>query len=166
MEESPTFQDLLKRHELSDRSCNKLVSDVHLEEISRSNCKQWKSLPSHLGLETIVADDIDRSQKDPREKRYDFFLQWKDIKGTGATYKQLINALLKIKCKKDADKVCQLLKNCVCPQAQPLTVEMNGAYVSNGACALPPAGELLTYLNETTLNSMQSAAQKWVVTHC
>jgi hypothetical protein len=79
--ESPTIQDLLKCYGLSHRSSKKPVSDAHLEEISRSSCEQWKSLPSHLGLETIVASDIDRSQKE-REKRHDFFKKWKDIKGS------------------------------------------------------------------------------------
>jgi hypothetical protein len=126
--ESLTIQDLLKCCGLSHRSSKKPVSDAHLEEISRSSCKQWKSLPSHLDLETIVASDIDRSQKDEREKRHDFFKKWKDIKGSGATYKQLINALLKIKCVQDAEKICQLLKE----STQPSTPD--------GACALPDTG--------------------------
>ena len=40
-----------------------------------------------------------------------FFSKWKEAKGSGATYRALISALLKIKCVEDAEGVCELLKN-------------------------------------------------------
>lgn len=106
----------MKQYELSDGDCNQQVTDDHLELISRSSCKQWKSLPSHLGMDTIAADDIDKGQKEEREKRHDFFLKWKETKGSQATYKQLITALLKIKCTQDAEGVCEVLKESVALQ--------------------------------------------------
>ena len=132
--ESPTssFSDLIKRYELSHRSTKKQVSDAHLELISRSYCEEWKSLPPHLKLETIVANDIDRSAKDERQKRHDFLFEWKDIKGSAANYKQLITALLQIKRRQDAEKVCELLKESICPK--PLAL----SETSNTACAMPP----------------------------
>ena len=100
----------MSRYRLTERQYNQQVSDTHLERLSRSGCKQWKSLPPHLELETIVAEDIDKSQKGEREKRHEFLLAWKDMEGSGATYKQLITALLKIKCRQDAEKLCEMLK--------------------------------------------------------
>ena len=60
-----------------------------------------------------MAEDIDKSQKGEREKRHDFLLKWKDVEGSDATYGQLITALLKIKCKQDAEKLSGMLKQSV-----------------------------------------------------
>ena len=140
--ESPTssFSDLIKQYELSHRCTKKKVSDAHLELISRSYCEEWKSLPPYLKLETVVANDIDRSAKTEREKRHDFLFEWKEIKGSAATYKQLITALLHIKRRQDAEKVCELLKESICPK--PLAP----SDTSDTACAMPPtdtAGKIL-----------------------
>lgn len=85
------------------------ISDDHLEKISRSCCEKWKSLPAHLELDTIVASDIDKKQKDEEEKRHDFFKKWKRTKGSAATYGKLISALEKIDCKDDAEKVHKIM---------------------------------------------------------
>ena len=116
-EESSTFLQLMSQYQLTESQYNQQVSDTHLEKLSRSGCKQWKSLPPHLKLEAIVAEDIDKSQKGEREKRHEFLLTWKDMEGSGATYEQLITALLKIKCRRDAEKSCEMLKKPV-PQSQ------------------------------------------------
>ena len=108
--ELPSFPDLIERYGLTEGDCDKPVTDYHLGLISRSCCDEWKFLPPYIGLETIVAEDIDKSQKSEREKRKDFFLQWKSTIGSRATYKLLITALLKMKCGQDAEKVCKTLK--------------------------------------------------------
>ena len=115
MEKHPTFPEVIEHCGLTEKDCNKPVSDAHLECISRSSYTSWKSLPAHLGLETIVAEDADHSQVHPEEKRVEFFRQWKKRKGSGATYSQLINALLKINCREDAEKVCQIISQDVQP---------------------------------------------------
>ena len=104
------FLEVIKHYGIDERQCNQQVSDAHLEKISRSGCKQWKSLPPYLELDTIVAEDIDKGPANERSKRHDFLLKWKDMKGFSATYKQLITALLKIKCRQDAEKLCEMLK--------------------------------------------------------
>ena len=115
MDDPPTLpvSELMSRHGLSDEDCDKIISNAHLESISRSCCKEWKSLPPHLKLETIVAKDIDKTSVNEKEKRYDFLLQWKEIKGAQATYKQLLAALLKIRCTQDSEKVCEILKESI-----------------------------------------------------
>ena len=115
-----SLPELARLYELTDRELERQVSDSHLEVISRSYCKQWKSLPPHLQLDRIVADDIDKSQKEDRVKRHEFLLQWKDIKGSHATYKQLLAALLKTKCRQDAESVCKMLKESLSLCAEPL----------------------------------------------
>ena len=108
--ENPSISELLKKCQLSNK---KPVSAEHLERLSRSGCKEWKSLPAHMDLEDIVAEDIDKSKKTEREKRHEFLLKWKDMKGSDATYEQLVKALLKIKCVQDAETVCQMLKESI-----------------------------------------------------
>ena len=116
-EESSTFLPLMSKYTLTERQYNRQVSDTHLEKLSRSGCKEWKSLPPYLKLEGMVAEDIDKSQKGEREKRHDFLLKWKDEEGSDATYRQLITALLKIKCTQDAEKLSEMLKQSV-PQSE------------------------------------------------
>ena len=80
-------------------------------------------MPPQLEVETIEAEDIDKSCKgEEREKRHKFLLKWKGIKGSKATYRQLITALLKMKCGEEAEKVCKVLKESLPPKliVQPL----------------------------------------------
>ena len=65
-------------------------------------------------MERIVADDIDRKSVED-EKRRDFLLKWTEEKGSKATYKVLISALLKIKCDKEAEGVCKLISRPLSP---------------------------------------------------
>ena len=118
------FCELIQQHELSEEDCEKPISDEHLEAISRSCCKQWKSMPPHLEMDTIEAEDIDKSKGEEREKRHKFLLKWKGIKGSKATYRQLITALLKMKCREEAEKVCKVLKESLSKlMARPLPSE-------------------------------------------
>ena len=58
-------------------------------------------------------NDIERSRelKTEEEKRLAFFKRWKKEKGFEASYGALVTALLKIKNREDAEKICALLKN-------------------------------------------------------
>lgn len=107
------MDSMLKQYGLTDEDCNSVITDVHLDLISRSCCEHWKSLTSHLGLEAIITNDIDKIPKSEAAKRLDFFSQWKTIIGSGATYRLLITALLKINCGQDAEKVCEMLKESI-----------------------------------------------------
>ena len=109
------FQGLINHYGLTEEDCNKQVSGVHLEKISRSCCENWFRLTVHLGLEIGVAKSIKRSQTDEEQKGYDLLLRWEDEKGHDATYSQLIKALLTINSKQDAEKVCTELCKDSCP---------------------------------------------------
>jgi len=118
--EQCTFPKLVEHYNLTEGDCNKPVSDVHLECISRSHCEHWKRLPAHLGMDPIVAKDIESGYGDEGTKRHNFFCTWKKTKGFNATYKQLISALLKINCRQDAECVCEMLRDSISgPKATP-----------------------------------------------
>ena len=110
MDESE-IASVTEHFELSE-SRFKQVSDCHVEEISTSSCEKWRSLPPYLEMETIVAKDIDRDHPGGNEceKRCSFLKKWKSLRGLKATYRSLISALLKVKCREEAEYVCKLLK--------------------------------------------------------
>ncbi len=104
-----TTNSLLEKFQLTDEDCDKQVSDRHLAELSRTHCRNWRQLPPYLYMASIVEHDIDCDSRGERKKREDFFKEWKEMKGSDATYKALIGALLKIGSRNDAEYVCQLL---------------------------------------------------------
>jgi hypothetical protein len=125
MEEHSELSIVMEDFKLSDTDCSLQVTDAHEEKISSSFCGKWRLLPSHLEMEDIVAEDIDREHPggEESEKRCSFLKKWKKMRGSGATYRKLINALLEAKCRSDAEGVCKLLQNHVsaapsCPQQQ------------------------------------------------
>ena len=138
------LQELLKRYGLAEKDLEKQISDLHLQLIISSvTCSDWRSLPAHLDLPSSTIEDIDQSQRDEEKKREDFLRQWKEIKGDGATYKQLIAAFLKTRCGKDAEEVCKIFKSSVStstgttasaaqtePQKQTPSVNTSGTSVS------------------------------------
>lgn len=102
---------LMKAQGLTEREWTKPITDKHINDISRSYCTTWKYLCPYLGVESIVAGDIAKNAAyDEEEKRVAFFKKWKLIKGSDATYKQLISALLQIRCRNDAEGVCKILR--------------------------------------------------------
>lgn len=102
-------ETLVERYQLQEEDLNSQITDKHLDKISHSHCSQWRRLPPYLGMESIVRDDVNRlSASEEEEKRCAFFLKWKDMKGSEATYQRLISALLEMECTNDAEKVCKL----------------------------------------------------------
>ena len=103
---------MMEDFKLSEAGFKRQVSDCHIEEISDSFCEKWRSLPPYLEMEAIVAKDIDRDHSgcDECEKRCSFLKKWKKLKGQKATYKCLISALLRMKCRDEAEGVCRLVK--------------------------------------------------------
>ena len=98
---------------LAEQDLDKKISDLHLDEIAQARCIKWKLLPSRLGLEGVVAQDIDTDFSREFDKRREFFKQWKQIKGFEATYRSLVRALLDIKQRDNAEYVCELIRQTV-----------------------------------------------------
>ncbi len=102
----------LQRYHLSESDILQPVSNIHLQEISRSHCRKWRSLPVALDMENhLIWEDIELEVRDEERRRNTFFSRWQSEKGADANYKKLINALLVIGCRQDAEYVCELLKN-------------------------------------------------------
>ena len=108
--EEVTAYSIMERYQLQEEDCSKQISDSHLEKIAHSNCEKWRSLPSYLKMEAIISKDIEREFKGEEERRLEFLKHWKQERGLDATYRELVNALLEIKCRQDAEKVCELLQ--------------------------------------------------------
>lgn len=105
-----TFDSLMVDFNLAEEDYNSQVSEHHIVNISRTCCRTWRSLPSLLELRSIVMDDIDRGPGSEEDKRRSFLLKWREMKGSEATYRKLIKALLETDCVQDAESVCKLLK--------------------------------------------------------
>ena len=106
---SKKFSSILSHYKLREEDCRKPVPYNILDEISLKCCGEWKFLTSQLGLEDSVVRDIDRKPIE-KDKRHEFFREWKQRKGSEATYERLILALLKCQQRQDAENVCELLR--------------------------------------------------------
>ena len=136
---------------LLNEECNKQISDAHLERLSSKCCDEWRNLTSHLEMDSIVKRDIDRKCVSERQKRLDYFTEWKDQKGSAATYKSLTKALLKIDCRDDAEYVYQLSQSSGSHSTSPAqttsdvantspsqaTPAASGTHTAKGNCVLP-----------------------------
>ena len=101
----------MEKYNLKEEDVNKKVSDLHIDEISRSDCNEWRSLPAQFKMKKIVATDIDRKQIAEHEKRSEFLFKWREQKGSRSTYKELIRAVLNISGEDEAEGVCKLISS-------------------------------------------------------
>lgn len=104
-----TIDSLMEFYGLTKMDYNEAISDKHLVEISESHCSRWEPLNPYLGMKRIIGDDINCGTGSEAEKRLNFFLKWKRVKGSAATYRTLLSALLAIDCREDAKSVCEML---------------------------------------------------------
>lgn len=109
------MEALLVHYNLQERDISQQISDGHIQDLSLSDCSKWRSLPGYLGLHSSVVDDINRDPiaLEEGEKRKKFLEKWKKVKGSDASYKSLICALLKIECRQDAESVLKLIRDSV-----------------------------------------------------
>ena len=101
---------LCAHFELADQDLDQMISDLHLDEIALTRDINRKFLPSRLGLQDVLAKDIDKDFRTESDKRRELFRQWKQRKGFEATYRVLVKALLDINQRLDAEYVCKLLR--------------------------------------------------------
>lgn len=105
------MDELISTFQLSEDSIAAPVSDMHIQEISRSHCRKWRDLPAPLEMEDHHPDDIEHDFAKEVDRRKEFLKAWQSEKGSDANYKKLISGLLVIKCKQDAEYVCGLLRS-------------------------------------------------------
>ena len=105
------LKSLLEHYQLRESDIRQPVSYKHLQEISLSRCTKWRFLPAALEMENPdnVVSSIEREVEKEEERKAKLFSQWRSEKGSDAKYKELIDALLEIGCKQDAEYVCELL---------------------------------------------------------
>ena len=111
-------EDVLELEQMTGdlRGVDEEITDVHINEICGTHCDRWRDLPPYLELDRIVVNEIKRDYGDERERRKGFFSRWKERRGSRATYRSLIRALLRIGCREDAEHVCSVLRSQQPPQ--------------------------------------------------
>lgn len=107
------LNSLIRQYQLPDVEYDKAPTKTYLDKISNIPFSQWRLLPPPLEIDSSVVDTIDHDITDERVRRREFFNQWKQSKGSDATYRKLISALLDIGCREEAEKVCRLLWECI-----------------------------------------------------
>ena len=85
------------------------VTSDRFHEVSCS-LSQWRRLAPILGISQGVVEDIEMDYRDEERKRSGFLVKWTQEFSVLATYRRLIEALLKIKRTDDALKICELFK--------------------------------------------------------
>lgn len=88
------------------------VSHIDSQTIATACSFKWGQLLPLLGVKhpKTVQNDIQNDYSSLPEKRENFFSVWIKEKGSEATYRALIIALLQIKERESAEFVCNLLK--------------------------------------------------------
>ena len=90
---------------------DKIITEIHCDKISRNIGLQWRRLPAYVGLESeTLINDIDKLSIGEEDKRGKFLSKWKERKGSDVTYKNLIEALVEMGCRNDAEHVKELVR--------------------------------------------------------
>ena len=105
----PEFVPVTTKYGLSEKDWDKIVSDIHIHEISRLFHGEWRTLYFYLELNEIVVADTERNYGLEADRKTGFLFKWKEIKGDKATYKELIHAQLRINNKLNAEIICKVL---------------------------------------------------------
>jgi len=105
---SVTLQDLVYRYSLSDGSLNAPVTDEHIQEISMF-MTDWSTVARNL-MDDSTIETVEIDRKNEEDRRHGFLKKWKSQNAFKATYKELIDALLKCRKAVEAEKICELLK--------------------------------------------------------
>ena len=85
------------------------AKEDHLEVIARECSFDWMALRPHLGLSSAQEQDINRSESQYGEQRRVCLYKWKEVKGTSATYRALVEAANRISNRMLADKVKEVM---------------------------------------------------------
>ena len=91
------------------RNMDREAKEGHLEILARECDFDWKSLRPHLGLTLGQEDDISRSVRDYGEQRRAFLYKWKQVMGSSATYRALIEAANKVGNRRLGENVMEVM---------------------------------------------------------
>ena len=102
-------EDLLKYVGVHPEKLNKRISDDHICEIALF-LTEWKTVAPFLGLDENELDAIEEEEKKEQVKKLKALQKWKSKTGFQATYRKVVQVLLKLEKVDVAEKVCRLLK--------------------------------------------------------
>ena len=103
----PTLAEVLNKVGISPDLLDQKCSDADLISISKD--LDWRKTAPHLRLDATAIADIDCKKTEP-EKRVETLQKWKKKFGFKATYRVLVETLMKTDNADHAEMVCQLLK--------------------------------------------------------
>ena len=98
--------DVLKK--ISSELLDSPVNDLHLVQIAK-DLRNWEEVTPFLGLSPAQEEEVRRTHFDYGEQKREALRKWKQMKGNGATYRQLIIVLGCVQNIELADKVATLL---------------------------------------------------------
>ena len=64
-----SMRSLLERFKLKEEDLQKKITEKHIDVISRTCCREWKSLRSHMEMEELVEHDIEKGPGTEQSKR-------------------------------------------------------------------------------------------------
>ena len=103
------MEEILGQYGLVVDDCTTKISDKDLGSICSKCIFPHDSLAPHLKVEQACAEDIKHDSNLRSERRSSLLKKWKQSNGSSATYEVLIDALLAIEHKEDAEVICKLL---------------------------------------------------------
>ena len=104
-----TLDEVLKETKVHPTQVGKPCTTEHLRDIALF-LESWQTVASHLGLSTTDVEQVERDAASEEIKRQKVLEMWKNRWAFKATYRVLIEALLKIGHADQAEKVCRLLE--------------------------------------------------------
>ena len=107
-----TLKDLLKRVDVHSEKLDVFISDDHLREIAIF-LTSWRKVATYLELSENDLDDVEREGKDEQDKRLKALQIWKGKFGFKATYRKLVEVLLRLTKADIAERVLLLLKGMI-----------------------------------------------------
>ena len=102
-----TLDELLKHVGLTDKQLDETCTHKHLQDIALF-LKSWRTLAPQLELSSEV-EVIERDAHNEKERKQKFLEAWKEKFAFKATYRVLVEALLKIGSAEQAQQVCDSL---------------------------------------------------------
>ena len=103
-----TLDELLENVGITHMQLKKKCTNEHLHGIALS-LKSWRTLAPHLGLSSDEVEVVDRDAHSEKERRQKCLESWKAKFAFAATYRVLVEALLKNGNADQAEEVCRLL---------------------------------------------------------
>ena len=94
----------------SSTSIDAIVSDKDLETIARKHITDWESLCPYLGLNRTEKKHICNSYRTYKAKCQECLELWKEKKGSGATYNELITVAKDVNNQQLADAITAIVQ--------------------------------------------------------